>query len=166
MKDQVNIHDLYMRYRYLYRDVNSNKVFQPYVPKERISNHPFKLTIAQWRDILRTYMDVLAEKLMTGRPVKLPWSLGTIRLCRYKPVNNKPWYDGKIYHNWHTDGWRPVLIWYKKKSANFKYKFIYRMVLPGRIWDKIKSSLIEDSSLIYKLPDKQSRLKPKIDHAI
>lgn len=161
MRKYVTLTDLYLDYRYKYRDLNSKSVpMWPYVPKDEISDHKYKLTKNEWKEIMRCYIKHVIKYLMEGQPFKIPHGLGVIQMRKSKsyPPDRKKSKEYKqliVFKNDHTDGYRPLFKWYRniKTGCYFRFKNYYKFNLANWVWGEVSKQIFKSPHIIYKFND-------------
>lgn len=161
MRNKTTLTDLYLGYRFKYRDLNAKSVpMWPYIRKEDISTHEYKLDKNQWKAIIKCYFELVIEYLLEGHPFKIPHGMGVLQMRKsksYPPDRQKSKLQGKliVHKNLHTDGYRPLLKWYRNKNTGCSFKFMnyYKFNFTPFIWKMISKRLFESPSLIYKFND-------------
>lgn len=156
----VGVHELYLGYSYLWRDINSTSIYKPYVSVDKISDHPHALDITSWRKIVDCYLDTLFDNMLEGRGIHLPHHMGHMELRKCKssyrrkfittPTGEK---KQKVFMDRKTGGYSIMMVWSRRRYCNMPYKFIYRLRLTKYRWRQIWGKVLKDTSKIYNLRD-------------
>lgn len=147
-KIRVTLTDIFKTYPYKKKQGGVLENAGPlYFPKnEIVEDHKFSLTRQEFMEIANVLFRKRFEDLLEGQRIKLPSRSGHLELFKYRP--KKPSIDFKatkeiygehnknnpndkkvIYHkNYHTNGYKPLLKWDKRKAV-FKNKQIYKFDL-------------------------------------
>lgn len=151
----VHLSELYMFYPHIWRDVTSKTIpRKPYVPVDKISDHPHKLSFQQWKLILTTYLDVVMEDLLKGFLFKIPYNLGYLRLAKYTFT-----YPGKNMglYKWcrkFADGYYFKLHWINRgrNLVSAKNKMFFKFMFTRNKYAELKRMIEKDRSIIYNFP--------------
>ena len=147
LPDYLTTEDFYKQFRYKKRDIEGNKVYPPYIKLKDCSDHKYSLTYRQWMIILNTFFEVLVEKMIQGFKFEMPARLGHLQILRDK---GKKIFKGRMYRNTHTQGYYPLVAWFRHKEADFRRKRWYKFNFSRAIvWKRISNILFEDPSIIY-----------------
>ena len=86
-KANYKLTDMFRHYEY--KDIDTTKVQgRNWVKKDEIvSNHKYSATLAEWKEIITAYFDVVLDKLIQGEDVILPYGWGTLYMVRWKKKN-------------------------------------------------------------------------------
>lgn len=148
MKDWVTLEDIYMLHPYKKRDIEGNKVWQPYVKKNQESDHKYALTYREYLKIIECYFEIAVEEMLKGKHFVFPNQLGELRLLRSDKKRKTK--RGTLYRNLHTFGFYPMVAWFRHKEADFKRKRWYKFNFSRKIvWKRISQALFKDPSIIY-----------------
>lgn len=158
IKEYVGKEEIFQGYRYRQRKITTNPntgkqlVWQPYIKKKDSSNHAFALTFDKWGEIIDDYFQVVADLCMEGHDIELPKGLGLIRLVRKKGKAKVR--GNKIFRNLHTFGFKPRVVWLRKRDATFYHKFWFGFNFSRKIiWSRISKLLHAKPETIYKFPE-------------
>ena len=124
----TTLKDIYAKYRYKWYDITSTTVpMYPYIPKEEISNHQYKLSKKEWVKLINIYFEVFIDMLMEGDQIRLPHGLGDMRLCKRIITSRNPCIakENLVYTNSSTMNYALHTLWHRKK-AMFRYKHYYK----------------------------------------
>lgn len=149
---------IYLGYRHKWYDVTSSTVPVPYFPKSEISEDVNKLTYKEWRKIILCYFRQVLNYLYDGNTFTLPQQLGSWKLVKVKTLGVDSFKSKKskklIYcKNLHTYGYKPRIMWLKRKSW-FLYSTFYKFNFAKTAWMEVKRRLFEDGSTILNLDDR------------
>ncbi len=164
----ITLKDLYLSYRHKWYDVNSSTVPIPYFSSEEISEHEYKLTYKQWKEIVQSYLDCVLDELKEGNTYTIPHGLGVLQLVKYEnryidyEAGKKALEEGRIdkgtflrKKDYALDGYAFKMLWHrsKKNSVRFRNKYLFEVWMPKTVYSKLYKWFKEDKSRIYKLSD-------------
>lgn len=140
-KANYRLVDIFRHYEY--KDVDPTKVQgRNWVAKsEIVSGHKYSVTLAEWKEIITAYFNVILEHLIQGEEVSLPYAWGTLYMVRWKPTYLKWWED----YSW-TDGYKTCIRW-KKKNLTVMGGLL-RFYWSEKCLQTIKNALDKDRFLI------------------
>jgi len=140
-KANYRLVDIFRHYEY--KDVDPTKVQgRNWVAKsEIVSGHKYSVTLAEWKEIITAYFDVILEHLIQGEEVSLPYGWGTLYMVRWKPKHLRWWED----YSW-TDGYKTTIRW-KRKNITTMGGFL-RFYWSDKCLKRIKEALDKDKYLI------------------
>ncbi len=152
----VTLSEIYLHYPHLWRDLTSKTIpRKPYVPVNKVSNHPYKLGFNEWKNVIDVYMDEVFNYLLQGFLFKMPFNMGNLRLIKYKyTYGNK---NPNLF-KWcrkYTDGYFVKLAWLTmgKVLVSMRNKSFFEMRITTNKYKKLKKQLEQDRSIIYRLSD-------------
>jgi len=143
-KKKYSIIDCFLNYQYK-KPLTKNDGNYYFPKSEIVLDNKFSLNFKEFIAISTLFFDKLFNELLEGKNFKLPSNVGILELKKYKSNNSIDWYNTNIkygeynklskdkkfiYHkNIHTDGYKPILKWNKKKSkiknkSFFKIEFV------------------------------------------
>lgn len=146
------------------------KNFYKFYTYRKSPNHEKYLTNKQYTQIVKDLFSGIEEMLFEGETYDIPWGLGEIRINKYK-CSGKPrnYKQEKIhfertgewkeiyYQNFHTDGYRMKIGWYKRgdvfRNRNF-YSFEPNKRMKKRFAEILKNT--GDVSKFYYFNKKMS----------
>lgn len=161
-KQRITLQELYQKgYTYPCWDLellNKNIVPRPYVPISKLKcDHEYALDFYKWREIVDTYLKYLLLYLRTGKEFKLPFFMGFLQLRRYKGGGHdwQYWKKYKVlrkYKNVHTQGYRPVIKWYRHtKHCRLNKRWHWKIDLTPKAWSEYSDWLMKDFTRINNL---------------
>lgn len=115
--------------KYLYKCPDSDKQQgRNWIPKEEVNcNSIYSINLKTYKDIIKNCIEVLIEMLIEGKTFSIPYSLGEMRIIRYKVKNWKKaginWKETKetgsyVYYTLnHTEGYKFYIEWTKNKKS-------------------------------------------------
>lgn len=130
---------------------------------EIVDDHKFSIDGATYKKVLGKLFEKRLELLLEGEKVKLPLRSGYLELKKYRSGKSIDWLNTNkfykkhnkenpndkkyIYHkNYHTQGYKPILIWDKRTSV-LKNKSIFRMRFTRSI-NRFIAKMLKDNPLI------------------
>lgn len=168
---QVVMFDLFLRYRYRYRDPLGNPG-PYYFPKTEISSHKYALEYKEWKLIVKTYLKHVLNHLKAGLAYKLPHGLGYWQFVKKRELRNiMKWKEGaqmvrdgtlergtflkekKMFFN----GFYPRLYWYRDKKNGVTFKNMNKVkvnLIKGtwaEYWRQLKDP--KTAHMLYNLND-------------
>lgn len=154
----------------MYHGRGKNKIQDPYTMPDMYAdyltkidkNGPYHVSYSVYKDIVSLYNKRIAERLLEGYRVTLPYKMGDIQIIKkqmyYKTQRNKrlgiDWVNtvkqGKLIHhlNEHTDGYKYLFFWDRLNKATIKNIRSYRLV-PTRTLKRTLASLIKTDKKDY-----------------
>lgn len=156
----VGLAQLYQFYPHKWMELNTKTVPVPYVKKEELSSHEYRLTYKQWKQVLAAYFKHLIRYMLKGYEYEIPHGMGkfSIRKDR-RPIRVKKedgGYGKKYNHA--TEGYSVFLMWQKRhKNVKFPFKTMYHVRMIHTIYSGIMRAITMDRSILYRLKTKKER---------
>lgn len=142
---RYSLSDIYKAYPYKkkLKGILSNEGSQYFPKSEIVENHEFSITRQEFLEITNAIFKKRFKDLLEGNTIKIPLRSGTLELLKYKPKRpsidfqttkklygeynkNNPTNKKVVYHkNYHTNGYKPLIKWDKRKAV-FKNKQIFK----------------------------------------
>lgn len=166
ISQRVTLRELYLGYSFKFRDVTSKTISVPYFKKSEISNHKYKLTYKEWKNIIVCFFKYLSLYLLTGLEYKIPSRLGKLQLRKIRSKKVPDWNKTRevygttkgvtpIYHkNLHTNGFRPLIKWYRQgQNGKFKYKWYWRFNFTKKTWKSLSNNIFNKFSIMNNIQE-------------
>ena len=162
---------IYLDYPYKTKNLESNTVELPYFPKSEMSDHKYKMSYGEWRDLSKIYLNVLFEYLLTGNSFKIPNGMGIFRLMKYRSKGSRKtinWKETKerwrklrpeekripiYFPKTNPHRYRPVFMWIRnhKLGTGFRRRFFWKFRLSQKRNVELRDIIENDSTFFYKL---------------
>lgn len=153
------LQEIYLEYTYKTRDLDSNTIPRYYFPKSEITDHKYSLTYKEWSDVLKVLFKNILLYLLTGKKYKLPHRMGEIFLAKIKGggidwIKSKKLKKAVFHKNLHTNGFRPKVIWDRKKGkCIFKNRWLWKFNLTKSAWRIISQAIENNFNIMNNLTD-------------
>jgi hypothetical protein len=163
--ERVTLQEMYIKYPYKWKDINSATVPLPYFPAKDITDTEYSMSYKQWKTLVNLYFKLVIEYMQEGLAYDLPQNLGNLHVKKVKGSGidwdaTKKKYGSqkgqkeikKVYmDNTYTDGYYPIVKWYRLDKL-LKYKWLWDFK-PTQICKKVAKHWNEDNSNVYKISD-------------
>lgn len=148
--------DIYYFYPYKKNPDNTIGIPQPYVKKTDVSNHEYALTYSQWLAIIKDYIELLTDYILSGKVFKMPKLLGTLQLKKYKAYRIIDW--GETIKNnekrYFKSDDRIIVKWYRTSTnSSFKFKNHWKIRICQGFGKKLSDKFKSDPYHVYNIID-------------
>lgn len=140
--------DCFLQYPYKCRDYIERIGRNNFSKQDIVCDHKHSVTLKQYKLVLQTCFEVLAELLIQGYTVKLPYRLGSMSIIKTpsKKTDLRFLQHYKIYFKW------------TKRKQAFVNQGLWRFRPLPKVYHQLMENIRKDSSLIYNFLNRKTNV--------